>query len=386
MNKEALAEKDEAFMALACKLAARGRGRTRPNPMVGAVLVRRGKAFSTGYHRRPGAPHAEVVAIDRAKEPLAGATLYVNLEPCAHYGRTPPCVDLILQKKIRRVVIGTKDTNPLVNGKSIATLRRKGVQVTCGVLEEKCRRLNETFFKHVETNKPFVTLKAALTLDGKIASSSGQSQWISCPASRKKVHRLRSRVDAILVGVETVLQDDPQLTVRGVRTEANPCRVVMDSRLRTPMTARVLEPEAETLLATTDGAPARKIRQLEKKGIRVEVFRPDRTGRVPLGRLLRRLGKRGMQHVLLEGGAGLYTTALMTGEVDKLLLFVAPLLLGGKDAPSLFDGTGFSSPKKGIPVRDLEWRRSDRDLMLEAYCSGEGMPGAEGTRKPGKRT
>ena len=386
MNKEALAEKDEAFMDLACRLAARGRGNTKPNPMVGAVLVRRGNAFSTGYHRRPGAPHAEVVAMEGAKQDVAGATLYVNLEPCAHHGRTPPCVDLILAKKIRRVVIGTKDTNPLVNGRSIAALRRKGVEVTYGVLEEKCRRLNETFFKHVETNKPFVTLKAALTLDGKIASATGESQWISCPASRRKVHKLRSIVDAILVGVETVLHDDPQLTVREIRGAANPCRVVMDSRLRVPMTARVLEPEAQTLLATTDRAPKRKIRQLESKGIGVEVFRPDRSGKVPLGRLLSRLGKRGMQHVLLEGGSGIYTTALKAGEVDKLLLFVAPLLLGGKEAPSLFDGIGFSSPKKALAVRDLRWRRSDRDLMLEAYCSGPGTPASGQTRSTGNRT
>ena len=372
MNEEALAEKDEIFMDLACRLAVRGRGHTKPNPMVGAVLVRRGKAFSTGYHRRPGAPHAEVVAIERAKGGLAGTTLYVNLEPCAHHGRTPPCVDLILAKKIRRVVIGTKDTNPLVNGKSIAALRRKGVQVTCGVLEEKCRRLNETFFKHVETKKPFVTLKAALTLDGKIASSSGESKWISCPASRRKVHKLRSIVDAILVGVDTVLRDDPRLTVRGIRGAANPCRVVLDSRLRVPMTARILKPSAKTLLATTDRAPKKKIHRLESLGIEVEVFPPDRSGRVPLTMLLRRLGKRGMQHVLLEGGSGVYTTALKAGEVDKLLLFVAPLLLGGKDAPGLFDGIGFPSPKKGLPLRDLRWRRSDRDLMLEAYCPGPG--------------
>ncbi|MGW8320552.1 MAG: bifunctional diaminohydroxyphosphoribosylaminopyrimidine deaminase/5-amino-6-(5-phosphoribosylamino)uracil reductase RibD [Thermodesulfobacteriota bacterium] len=386
MNEEALAEKDEAFMDLACRLAARGRGHTKPNPMVGAVLVRRDKAFSTGYHRRPGTPHAEVVAIERAKEDVAGATLYVNLEPCAHHGRTPPCVDLILAKKIRRVVIGTKDTNPLVNGRSIAALRRKGVQVTYGVLEEKCRRLNETFFKHVETNKPFVTLKAALTLDGKIASSSGQSQWISCPASRQKVHKLRSIVDAILVGIETVLQDDPRLTVRGVRGAAKPCRVVLDSRLRVPMSARVLEGSAETLLATTDRAQRKKIRKLENKGIGVEVFRPDRSGRVPLGTLLRRLGERGMQHVLLEGGSGLYTTALKAGEVDKLLLFVAPLLLGGKDAPGLFDGIGFPSPKKGLPVQGLKWRRSDRDLMLEGYCSRPGPLGSGQIRKMRDRT
>ncbi len=376
MRREVSAETDEAFMELACRLAVRGRGNTKPNPMVGAVLVRNGRTIGAGYHRKPGTPHAEVIAIEGAEEDVAGATLYVNLEPCAHHGRTPPCVDLILAKKVRRVVIGTRDTNPLVNGRSIEALQRKGIEVTCGVLEGKCRRLNETFFKYVETKKPFVTLKAALTLDGKIASSSGLSQWISCPASRKKVHRLRSFVDAVLVGVGTVLRDDPQLTVRGIRGATNPWRVVMDSRLRIPMSARVLESEAQTLLATTERAPRKKIQALERKGIQVEVFRPDRSGRVPFNRLLRRLAKKEMQHVLLEGGEGIYTTALEAEAVDKLLLFVAPILLGGKEAPGLFGGVGFASPEKGLRVRDLRWRRSDRDLMLEAYCSGPKMDAA----------
>jgi len=369
MNKEARAETDEKFMSLACSLAIRGRGRTNPNPMVGAVLVRRGRVFGKGYHMSPGSPHAEVVAIECATADPKGATLYVNLEPCAHHGRTPPCVDLILAKKIHRVVIGTKDTNPLVNGRSIAILRRKGVQVTCGVLEEKCRRLNEAFFKIVETGKPFVTLKAAVTLDGKIASSSGRSQWISCPASRKRVHRLRSRADAILVGIGTVLEDDPQLTVRGIPGARNPCRVVMDSSLRIPLTARVLKPGAETLVATTHRAPKRKVAALAEKGVGVEFFAPNRTGRVPLGPLLRRLGKRGVQNVLVEGGSELYTTALETNEADKLVMFIAPLLLGGNEAPGLFGGKGLASPAKGRIVHSLQWRRSDRDLMLEAYLS-----------------
>jgi diaminohydroxyphosphoribosylaminopyrimidine deaminase/5-amino-6-(5-phosphoribosylamino)uracil reductase len=372
MNKEVRTETDETFMNLACRLAIRGRGRTRPNPMVGAVLVRRGRVFGTGYHRSPGSPHAEVVAIERAEADPKGATLYVNLEPCAHHGRTPPCVDLILAKKIRRVVIGTKDTNPLVNGRSIATLRRRGVQVTCGILEDKCRRLNEAFFKFVETGKPFVILKAAMTLDGKIASSSGRSQWISCPASRKKVHRLRSRVDAILVGIGTVLEDDPRLTVRGIPDARNPCRVVMDSRLRIPLTARVLEPEAETLVATTHLAPKKKVAALAERGVAVETFAPNRAGRVPLGQLLRRLGKRGIQDVLVEGGSQLYTTALEAKEADKLVMFVAPLLLGGEEAPGLFGGKGFANPAKGLRVHSLRWKRSDRDLMLEAYLSKGG--------------
>lgn len=369
MGEKERNKQDERFMDLACKLACRGRGRTKPNPMVGAVLVRRGQVIGTGYHKKAGGPHAEVVAIDRATADPKGATLYVNLEPCAHYGRTPPCVDLILERKIGRVVIGTKDTHPQVNGKSIALLKRKGVNVTCGVLEERCRRLNETFFKFVETGKPFVTLKAAVTLDGKIASSRGRSQWISCPTSRKTVHRLRSVVDAIVVGIGTVLKDDPRLTVRGISGATNPARVVLDSGLRIPMSARVLEPEAETLLATTRSAPAKKIQALKKRGVTVEVFAPDRKGRVPLGKLLRRLAVKGVQHVLLEGGSSVYTTALEAGEVDKLMLFIAPLLLGGAQAPGLFGGKGRSSPERGRWLRSLEWRRSDRDLLLEAYVT-----------------
>ena len=385
MNKEVRTETDETFMNLACRLAIRGRGRTRPNPMVGAVLVRRGRVLGTGYHKSPGSPHAEVVAIERAEADPKGATLYVNLEPCAHHGRTPPCVDLILAKKIRRVVIGTKDTNPLVNGRSIATLRRRGVQVTCGILEDKCRRLNEAFFKIVETGKPFVILKAAMTLDGKIASSSGRSQWISCPASRKKVHRLRSCVDAILVGIGTVLEDDPRLTVRGIPDARNPCRVVLDSRLRIPLTARVLEPEAKTLVATTHLAPKKKVSALAERGVAVETFAPNRAGRVPLGQLLRRLGKRGIQDVLVEGGSQLYTTALERNEADKLVMFLAPLLLGGEKAPGLFGGTGFASPAKGRSVHSLQWRRSDQDLMLEAYLAGPRVGAKDRASKTGRK-
>lgn len=385
MDKQAAAEADQAFMNLACRLAVRARGITKPNPMVGAVLVREGKILAMGHHRRAGGPHAEVVAIESASKDPEGATLYVNLEPCAHHGRTPPCVDLILAKKIRRVVIGTRDTHPQVNGRSIARLKRNGVHVTCGVLEDKCRRLNETFFKHVETGKPFVTLKAALTLDGKIASSRGRSQWISCPTSRRQVHRVRSLADAILVGIGTVIADDPRLTVREVPRARTPCRVVMDSGLRIPMTARILEPEAETLLAVTDRAPKRKIRALEGRGIRVEVFRPDVRGSVPLSSLLLRLGERGMQHVLIEGGSHIYTAALEAEEVDKLLLFIAPLLLGGDEAPGLFGGVGFESPEKGRWVHGMQWSRSDRDLVLEAYCSSPTARATPQTHKTGRK-
>lgn len=356
---------DARFMAMALKLALRGKGRTRPNPLVGCVLVRQGRVIGTGFHKKPGTPHAEVLAIESAQEDVRGSTLYVNLEPCAHYGRTPPCLDLILERRIGRVVVGTVDPNPLVNGRSIRALRAKGIDVTVGVLEAACRKINEVFFKSVQTGKPFVTLKAGVSLDGKIAAFTGLSKWITCEVSRKKAHRLRSEVDAILVGIGTVLQDNPLLTCRGIRGASQPLRVVLDSALRIPLDAAVLRPGAETLVATTDRAPADKVAALRARGVQVELFSPDRTGRVPLGDLLRRLTKREIQHVLVEGGRDVFTTVLEEGEGDRLLLFVAPILLGGKDAPGILAGRGAESPQEATRVFDVRCRRSGQDLLLE---------------------
>jgi diaminohydroxyphosphoribosylaminopyrimidine deaminase/5-amino-6-(5-phosphoribosylamino)uracil reductase len=366
MDKPVLASPEEHYMAMACRLARRGKGKTRPNPMVGAVLVRDGEVVGAGYHKKHKGPHAEVVALRNATRDPAGATLYVNLEPCSHYGNTPPCVDLILEKKIASVVVGTVDPNPRVNGRSLRILRKRGVKVTCGVLEETCRDLNEVFFRFMETGKPFVTLKAALSLDGKIACGSGVSQWISCDASRKKVHRMRSRVDAILVGVGTVLRDDPRLTVRGIPGAVQPLRVVLDSRLRTPVRAHVLGPEAPTLIATTKRAPRKKIESLRERGILVEVLPADAGGRVSLGPLLKKLGKRQVQHLLIEGGSHIFTTAIEKEAADKFQLFIAPLFLGGTKAPSLFGGQGFDRPDLGARVQILRLQRSDRDILVEA--------------------
>ena len=357
---------DEHFMALALRLALRGRGRTRPNPMVGAVLVRDGEVIGTGYHRKYGGPHAEVVAVRNAERDPAGAALYVNLEPCAHHGNTPPCVDMILERRIARVVIGTVDPNPRVHGRSVRALRAHGVPVTCGVLEARCRALNEVFFRYMETGKPFVTLKAALSLDGKIACGTGVSQWISCEASRRKVHRLRSRVDAVLVGSGTVLEDDPRLTVRGVGGAVQPLRVVMDSRLRTPVGARVLTGEAETLIATTDRAPRKKVARLRAHGVSVEIFPADRQGRPALESVLKRLGERGVQHLLVEGGGKLFTCFVEAGAVDRFLLFVAPVLLGGSRAPGFFGGLGADRPDEGISVEMVRTARCGCDLLVEA--------------------
>jgi diaminohydroxyphosphoribosylaminopyrimidine deaminase / 5-amino-6-(5-phosphoribosylamino)uracil reductase len=377
MNKKVSASQDEHFMSMACRLALRGMGKTRPNPMVGAVLVRDGEVIGTGYHKKCGGPHAEVVAIQNATRNPSGSTLYVNLEPCSHYGNTPPCVDLILDKKIATVVMGTVDPNPRVNGRSIRRLAENGVNVICGVLEKECLNLNEVFFRFMRSRRPFVTLKAAMSLDGKVACSTGVSQWISCPASREKVHRLRSRVDAVLVGVGTVLSDDPLLTVRGIPGALNPLRVVVDSRLRIPEHAKVLGPEAPTLIATTCKAPQDKIESLRQRGILVEQFSVEEQGRVSLPSLLKGLGKRRVQHLVIEGGSRLFTSVVEQRSVDKFLFFIAPVLLGGASAPSLFGGKGFPSPDAGASLEIVRIRRSDRDILVEGRPVPPGRPGRE---------
>ncbi len=360
---------DERFMALACKLALRGKGKTSPNPMVGAVLVKEGHIIGTGYHKKSGSLHAEIVAIENAESKIDGATLYVNLEPCTHYGKTPPCVDRIIKEKIQRVVIGSKDPNPQVNGKSIEILEAHNIKVTYNILQEQCRVLNESFFKYMETGKPFITLKAAASLDGKIACFTGKSQWISCAASRKKAHRARNLSDAILVGIGTVLNDNPQLTVRGIPQAKKPLRVVMDSKLQIPLTSKILQPEASTLLATTTAAPLEKIAQLESRGISVKAFSPDQKGRIPFSSLMRYLGENDIMHLLIEGGSQIYTTALESRETDKVMLFLAPLLLGGTEAPSLFAGKGVKSPDRGYALDNFTFRKSDQDILLEGYLS-----------------
>jgi len=375
MPKEHPLAIDEKYMALACKLARRGEGKTSPNPMVGAVVIKAGRIIGTGYHKKSGAPHAEIAAFRNAESSLKGATLYVNLEPCAHYGKTPPCVDSIIAEKIRRVVIGAKDPNPLVKGKSIRLLKRQGVEVTCGVLEDRCRRLNEAFYTSMETGKPLVTLKAATSLDGKIACYTGRSKWISCAASREMGHRYRSLVDAILVGIGTVLKDDPQLTVRGIAGAKNPMRIIMDSRLRIPLTAKILRPEAPTLVVTTPAAPPEKVVQLEKKGVSVKIFKPNKKGRIPFSPLLRYLSRSERHHLMIEGGAGIYVSAFEEGIVDKCLFFIAPLLLGGRSAPMLLGGQGVKTPQQGYGFTDFTVSKSGCDLVLIGYLNGKGKVG-----------
>jgi diaminohydroxyphosphoribosylaminopyrimidine deaminase/5-amino-6-(5-phosphoribosylamino)uracil reductase len=361
--------RDESFMRQALRLAARGRGKTSPNPMVGALVVRGKEVVGRGYHPRAGEPHAEVLALREAGEKSRGATLYVNLEPCDHYGRTPPCTEAILQSRIRRVVCGVKDPNPLVSGKGIDRLRRHGVQVEVGVLEEECRRLNAPFFHFMATGRPLLVLKGALSLDGKIATRTGDSRWVTSAISRREVHRLRASMDALMVGIGTVLKDDPLLTVRlpGKKRIHQPLRVIVDSRLRIPLHSQIVKTAGEvpTLVAATASASTRKMKRLMEMGLEVSTLPQDPEGRVDLSALMKKLGERGVLSVLLEGGTRLNGSALEAGIVDRILLFIAPKIIGGEKAPGLIGGEGIDRMKEALPVKFVRLRRLGPDILVE---------------------
>lgn len=325
---------DEQYMRLALKLAQKGLGKTSPNPMVGAVIVKDGRIIAQGYHHAFGADHAEVDALKHAQEDVAGATLYVTLEPCRHFGKTPPCTDAILQSKIGRLVIGMLDPDPRMKGESVKLLNRNGIKTTVGVLEAACLALNEKYIKHRTTGVPFVTLKWAQTLDGRIATAQGSSRWISSPESQKLAHQLRAANDAILAGVNTVIMDNPELTTRLVKGR-NPLRVILDSQLRIPLDSKVLanQKTAKTLVAATPRASKQKLAALQKMGIEVLTIPPDSQGRVDLKKLLQALGKREISSLLVEGGGEVITSFLRLGLADKLVVIIAPRILGtGTDA------------------------------------------------------
>jgi diaminohydroxyphosphoribosylaminopyrimidine deaminase/5-amino-6-(5-phosphoribosylamino)uracil reductase len=360
---------DEQYMREALALAAQAHGRTSPNPMVGGMVVKDGAILGRGSHAKAGLRHGEVAAVDDAGADARGATLYVNLEPCCHYGRTPPCTKTLLAAGIRRVVVAVRDPNPLVNGKGLEELRREGVEVRVGVLEEEATRLNEVYFKYITTKRPFVLLKVAASLDGKIATVAGESRWITNEHSRLLVHRFRDRMDALMVGVNTVLQDDPLLTTRlpggGGK---DPIRIVVDSHLRTPLTAKLLSasPTASAIIATTAHALPERRALLEARGARVLVI--EGAGpRVPLGPLMDQLGSLQITSLLLEGGGQMHDSALRAGIVDKVAFFLAPTLLGGRDAPPAVGGEGFARLSEAVGLERLRLQMLDDDLLVEGY-------------------
>ena len=355
-------------MRRALELAARGAGLVSPNPLVGAVVVRDGEEVGAGWHAGPGTPHAEVMALETAEDRARGATLYTTLEPCSHYGRTPPCAPRVVEAGIARVVTALDDPNPLVNGQGLAGLRDGGVEVEVGLLGAEAERQNEAFLKHVRTGLPLVTLKMAASLDGKAAARDGSSRWISGPEARKQVHRMRAVADAVLVGAGTAFRDDPSLTVRDVEVLGDPpLRVVVDGRGIVPETHRLFtDGAAPTLVATTERAPEGRREAWRTRGAEVVVLDDAGAGLIPLRDLFRELGKRDVQHVLMEGGPTIAWEAVREGMVDRVVLFFAPILVGGQEAPSLLMGGGTATIGDAISLRILEVARVGSDLKVVA--------------------
>jgi diaminohydroxyphosphoribosylaminopyrimidine deaminase/5-amino-6-(5-phosphoribosylamino)uracil reductase len=342
--------------------------------MVGAVIVNQGRIVAEAYHRQAGKPHAEILALHRAGPRARGGVLYVTLEPCCHlHKRTPPCVPLLIQSGLTRVCVAMADPNPQVSGQGIHMLKRAGLQVTVGVLEEEAQQLNAVYRHWITTGRPFVILKGAMTVDGKIATRTGQSKWITGDQARQDVHRIRSQVDAVMVGIGTVLADNPELSARGSkratgpRMGRQPVRVVLDSRLRIPFKAKILQwvHEQPTIVCTTGQASPKKIRTLREQGVQVWIL-PQKKGRVSLKASLTQLGTKGMTSVLLEGGSTLNASALHEGLVNQVRLYVAPLLMGGQDAKSLIGGVSPKRLEQGRRLVNPELQKIGQDWLLTA--------------------
>ena len=371
-----MSEDHEHFMDRALRLARKGEGRASPNPMVGAVIVKDGRIIGEGYHVCCGESHAEINAIRGARESIAGATFYVTLEPCTHQGRTPPCVQALIKEQPARVVIGAIDPNPVVAGRGVAALRAQGIETVVGVREEECRRLNEKFFKFMTTGLPFVTLKYAQTLDGRIAGAGGHSRWISSLPARRYAHRLRSVHDAVLVGTGTVRHDDPELTVRLVRGK-NPLRIILDSRLDIPLKAGVFrnQDRAPTLVVAAVNAPEDKLRALAGLGVETLLVAAA-PGGINLPELFRKLGQRGITSVLVEGGAAIITSVLRERLADRLAIVVAPKIIGrGVDAVGEL---GLTTMDQALQLTAVQWRRLGPDILCTGDIAGNGYGPAKG--------
>jgi diaminohydroxyphosphoribosylaminopyrimidine deaminase/5-amino-6-(5-phosphoribosylamino)uracil reductase len=357
---------DEAFyIKRTLALAERARGKTSPNPMVGALLVKNHRIISEGYHKQAGTPHAEAIAIDRAGGKAAGSTLYVSLEPCCHKDkRTPPCTGKIISAGIRRVIVAMRDPNPRVAGKGIGELRKAGIEVTSGILEEKARRLNESYIKYITTGTPFVTLKVAMTLDGKIATPQGESKWITGEGARKMVHRLRGNSDALLTAIGTVKADNPMLTCR-VPGHTNPMRIIIDPHLETGLGSRVASCPPATLLVTRRSAEKdARMDGFRKQGLSFIEYKSEKPD---LRWLMRELGKIGITSLLVEGGSSLNSYCLEAGIVDKVLFFIAPRIIGGKDSFPAVGGASCGRLQDAYRLKDVSTRRIGEDILIEGY-------------------
>jgi len=343
---------DESYIQLTLELAKRGIGKVSPNPLVGCVITKNNKIIGAGFHAKYGDDHAEINAINSAQETLEGSTLYVNLEPCTHYGNTPPCVDRIIKEKIKRVVIGTLDLNPLVNGKSIKKMKDAGIEVKAGLLEKECIELNNFFFKFISKKLPYVTLKAAATLDGKIADVNSNSEWISSSESRKYVHSLRNKYDAVLIGANTALIDNPQLTVRHIDGR-NPWRIILDSKLSLPLNLKLFQKnfDKRTVLVISENGlkKNRKIGELQKLGVKIITVKKQVNNKADLKFLLKDLARLNITSVLVEGGSKIFTSFIKQKLFDDLLVFISPKLIG-EGVPVIQD-IGINSIKDAIDLK-----------------------------------
>ncbi|MCL1810236.1 MAG: bifunctional diaminohydroxyphosphoribosylaminopyrimidine deaminase/5-amino-6-(5-phosphoribosylamino)uracil reductase RibD [Clostridiales bacterium] len=356
---------DENYMKLALDIAAKGCGFVNPNPMVGAVIVKDGEIIGRGYHEKYGEPHAERNALASCRSSTEGSTMYVTLEPCCHHGRTPPCTDAIIESGISKLVMGVRDPNPLVSGKGAEILRQRGIDVAEGVLEQECRKLNEVFFHYITSNTPFVVMKYAMTMDGKIAAYTGKSKWITGESARHKVHMDRHRYSAVMVGVGTVTQDDPLLTCR-LENCRNPVRIVCDTQLRTPLDSNIVTTAGgvPTIIATACRDEARQESYLSS-GCKI-ITVSEKNGHVDLGELMARLGSMKIDSILLEGGGSLNWSALSCGIVNKVQAYVSPKILGGANAKPPVAGLGAESPDSAFFLANSVIMEIGGDILIES--------------------
>jgi diaminohydroxyphosphoribosylaminopyrimidine deaminase/5-amino-6-(5-phosphoribosylamino)uracil reductase len=369
MDATRFTPEDKAFLQKALELAAAGCGYVSPNPMVGAVVVKDGEIVGTGYHRNFGGDHAEVEALREAGHLARGATLYCTLEPCSHFGKTPPCVNRIIESGVAKVIIGSIDPNPLVNGRGAKILREHGIEVQSGLLEEACHELNESYFKFITTRLPFVTLKVAQSLDGKIADAAGRSRWISNEQARRLVHRWRWQSDAVLVGIGTVLADDPQLTVRE-ESGPQPRRIVVDTNLRLPLTAAILNDAhvSQTIVAIGQDCKEReKMAEIESRGAKIWPIRTAPAGSLDMRHLMERIGQEGIASVFVEGGRRLFSSLLEGRFADRLKCFIAPKLLG--DGIPAFQGLPIHSMVQAIYLEKTTWEILGDNVLVSGIIS-----------------
>lgn len=364
-------QKKEEYMRRALELARKGEGHTSPNPMVGCVVVKDGRIISEGYHEKYGEFHAERNALTRCTEDTAGADLYVTLEPCCHQGKTPPCTDIIIEKKIARVFVGSMDSNPLVAGKGVQILRDHGIYVETGILDAECRKLNEVFYHYIATKTPFVVMKYAMTLDGKIACATGDSKWVTGEIARTQVHRMRGRYRGIMVGIGTVLADDPMLNCR-VEGGVDPVRIICDSNLHIPTESQIVKTasDIETIVACSQEAleserKQEKIRRLKEAGI--QIIGTEGAHGVNLVELMKKLGGQNIDSILLEGGGTLNASALEDGIVNKVYAYIAGKLIGGMDASSPVEGMGIDRMADAITLQNMEIEKLGDDFCIVGY-------------------